>query len=66
MEAIGHMTTSACAAGLRIRASSFADARASTNGNHTARVGADELPRGIAAASEQSVGIRVFATGGDV
>lgn len=65
MEAIGHMTTSACAAGRRLRASSLADAQASGTGNHTAPVGADELPRGIAA-GELSVGIRVFATGGDV
>ena len=66
MEANGHMTTNAREAGPRIRASSFADAKASGTGNHPAQVRADELPRGIAAAGEQSVGIRVFATGGDV
>jgi len=66
MEANGHMTTNAREAGPRIRASSFADAKASGTGNHAAQAGVDEPLRGIAAAGEQSVGIRVFATGGDV
>lgn len=67
MEAIGQNTTSAYATRLRVRVPVFAGATAwSGNGNHPVVVGGNVLPRGIAGAGEQGVGIRVFATGGDV
>jgi hypothetical protein len=66
MEAIGHDITSAHAMRLRIRVPVFADANASGNGDHTVAVGSNLPSRGVAGAGEQGVGIRVFATGGDV
>jgi hypothetical protein len=66
MEAISHNTTTAHAMRLRIRVPVFADAKASGNGDRTVAVGGNLPSRGIAGAGEQGVGIRVFATGGDV
>jgi hypothetical protein len=67
MEAIGHNTTSAYATRLRIRLPAFAGMPAwSGNGNPCVAVGSSGPARGIAGAGEQGVGIRVFATGGDV
>ena len=67
MEAIGQNTTSAYATRLRLRVPRFAGMPAwSGNGNPTVAVGSSAPSRGIADAGEQGVGIRVFATGGDV
>ena len=67
MEAIVHNTTSAYATRLRLRVPRFAGMPAwSGNGNPTVPVGSCGPSRGIADAGEQGVGIRVFATGGDV
>ena len=67
MEAIVHNTTSAYATRLRLRVPRFAGAPAwSGNGNSCVAVGSSVPSRGIAGAGEQGVGIRVFATGGDV
>ena len=67
MEAIGHNTTSAYATRLRLRMPGVAGMPVwSGNGNPTIAVGSSMPSRGIAGAGEQGVGIRVFATGGDV
>ena len=66
MEAIGHNTTSACEMRLRARAPVFAGAAACGNGDHTVAAGSNVPSRAIADAGGQGVGIRVFATGGDV
>jgi hypothetical protein len=67
MEEDGHMTTTTYAAQLRPGVARFAGAPVrSGNGNRTAFTGGDLPSRGIAGAGEQGVGIRVFATGGDV
>jgi hypothetical protein len=66
MEAISHNTASAHAMRLRIRVPVIAAANASGNGDHAAAVGSNLPSRGIAGAGERGVGIRVFATGGDV
>jgi hypothetical protein len=67
MEATSQTTTSAYATRLRLRVPRFSGAPAwSGNGNPTVPVGSSGPSRGIAGAGEQGVGIRVFATGGDV
>ena len=66
MEAIGHNTTSARAMRLRVRVPVLAGAAACGNGDRIVATGSNLPSRGIADAGEQGVGIRVFATGGDV
>ena len=66
MEAIGQDTTSACAMRLRVRASVSTGAKASGNGDRIDATGSDVPSRAVADAGEQGVGIRVFATGGEV
>ena len=67
MEAIVHNSTSAYATRLRLRVPRFAGMPAwSGNGNPCVAVGTSVPSRGIGGAGEQGVGIRVFATGGDV
>lgn len=67
MEATSQTTTSAYATRLRLRVPRFAGMPAwSGNGNPIDAIGSSMPSRGIADAGEQGVGIRVFATGGDV
>ena len=66
MEAIGQKTTTARAMRLRVHVPVAAGAAASGNGDHLDAAGSDVRSRAIADAGEQGVGIRVFATGGDV
>ena len=67
MDATSQTTTSAHATRLRLRVPRFAGMPAwSGNGNPTVVDGSSMPSRGIAGACEQGVGIRVFATGGDV
>ena len=67
MDATSQATTSAHATRLRFRVPRFAGMPAwSGNGNPTVVDGSSMPSRGIAGAGEQGVGIRVFATGGDV
>jgi hypothetical protein len=67
MDATSQTTTSAHATRLRLGVPRFAGMPAwSGNGDSIVVDGGSMPSRGIAGAGEQGVGIRVFATGGDV
>ena len=67
MEQIGHIITSATAGRLRSSTPVFWRMQGrSGNGSNDAPTSADVPPAVTAGAVEQGLGIRVFATGGDV